>query len=417
MTYLKAPFTLLVFLFFITFTLHGQATWEPLADHPTAGLGRMFSFEIDGLVYVGGGRNTQGENVANLWTYDLSTNTWTAKENFPGIPRRNAFSFTIGGMGYVGSGYDGSGYLTDFWRYDPANDSWTQLEDFPGGGLGFATGLATESKAYVVFGGDAATSNFSKKLWEYDPSRLSWKALQDFPGPSRWQAGGWIIGQYIYAGGGGKNGTNYKDYYRFDLEARTWSEIEECPSFRLFGGFYFTIDGKGYYVEGSNSTDNSLFDYGIATHCYDPEANSWTRETSYAGYFRIHGFSAVVDNKAIVGLGRNYLFGGEFFNDIYLFTPDVVSSSYQPETTQLQLFPNPISAGKLNITGGFENSRNVELTIFDMRGRIQSKTSSPINPGNNNRIQLEIENLLPGAYQIQVKFGDGRTKVLPFIKQ
>src|SRR5436190_3778653 len=79
-------------------------------------------------------------------TDSFSQGVWTQKAAFPDGGRNYAFSFSIGGKGYVGTGTDTLAFITvkDFWEYDTTTNAWTQKADFGGGtrwkGVGFAIG-------------------------------------------------------------------------------------------------------------------------------------------------------------------------------------------------------------------------------------------------------------------------------------
>lgn len=76
--------------------------------------GRVSSFPINGNPYIlsGLGSEWQGE----LWMYNISSELWEPKEEFPGTSRRFSAVFSLNNMGYIGTGTNGTNF-NDFWRY------------------------------------------------------------------------------------------------------------------------------------------------------------------------------------------------------------------------------------------------------------------------------------------------------------
>jgi N-acetylneuraminic acid mutarotase len=396
----------------------GQSTWEQLANHPSPGIERTFSFEIDGIVYVGSGRSTLGETSSVIQSYNPATDTWTRKADFPGPSRRNAFAFQVGGIGYMGTGYDGSAHLGDFWKYDPANDSWTQLGDFPGGIRSHALAIAGDSTAYVLTGGREVDSVFKKDMWKFTPATESWTMLDDFPGGSRWRAFGWIIGQKLYVGGGARFPSQAsRDFYVYDLVSNTWNENARavCPTRKSNAGFFFTINGKGYYGEGSNGLDDNAEGFGKRLFVYDPMSDNWEEEVEFIGPERILGFSEVVDGKAIIGLGRNYVAETDY-KDIYSFTPGTTASISLAEDLDLKVFPNPVSSSKLSIQGEFIAHRDFNIFLYDMKGARQHLSTEKISDIGPDLMQINVGHLIPGVYQLEMTRSNQRV-TLRFIKQ
>ncbi|MEI6683034.1 MAG: IPT/TIG domain-containing protein [Bacteroidota bacterium] len=109
-----------------------------------------------------------------LWEYNMVTNSWQTKQQFPAPSRNNAIGFSINGMGYMGLGEDAS-YLQfrDLWQYDPAADAWLQKSSFPGNLTSYIPGVAwfvLNNKLYLYSPCDVS-------FWEYDPAADHWSAM------------------------------------------------------------------------------------------------------------------------------------------------------------------------------------------------------------------------------------------------
>ena len=384
----------------------GQSEWTEIANHPSIGIERSFSFVIDEILYVGCGRESNNSNSIEVWAYDIETDTWIQKTDFPGIARRNPFAFHAGDKGYMGSGFDGSGTLSDFWRYDPQSDSWTQLTNFPGGGRNFAVSISGDNKGYVMSGrlNDAVHYN---DLWEFDSQSETWTMLDNFPGPVRWLAYGWMIEDTIYIGAGCDLDTcAFDDLYAYDLTTGVWEEKEPCPSNRTTGGFSFSIQDKGYYVEGSRET---ISIYGNRTYVYDSSSNSWSEEVMFPGEMRGMGFCDVVGNKAILGTGRNYD-SNQFYNDVYTFLPETLSVEKYEESAALKIFPNPVSDLAYFNVSSSKGSKIKDIHIFNAHGqKIATHTDRDFSLG------VRMNSYVSGLYFCEIITEDNKTLLGKFI--
>ena len=379
-----------------------QSTWQEAATHPSFGIERTFSFEIDGIVYVGGGREASAFNSEEIWAYDITTGNWTPKSNFAGTPRRNAFAFAANGYGYVGAGHDLETALGDFWRYDPVNDTWTQLDDFPGGVRSHALGLSNGDKGYAAVGRTSDSDGYYNDLWEFDAITETWTEIATFEGGDRWRTYGWIIDQTLYIGGGHiSSQIGYQDLYAYDLTTGTWETKTPAPTEKTIGGFAFTMQGKGFYIEGTLQTSGFPENYGQRVFIYEPATDTWSEdEAAFMGEGRALGFSQVVDNQAVLGTGRNYV-SGAYYNDMYIFTPDFSTAIEEKEALQFAVFPNPNASSVLFVQGDFMNNSKVVYNIYDINGKLQFSKKA-----NANVKSLNIEGLTEGVYQLEIIAND-----------
>lgn len=132
--------------------------WTQRADFGGGLRTGAVGFSISGKGYVGTGAHT-----TDFWEYNPSSNSWTQKTNFPGTVRDNAAGFAINNKGYIGTGHDGIStppYKKDFWEYDPSLNTWTQKPDVPGMERKKAVGFAMGGKGYIGTGGISGSKDF-----------------------------------------------------------------------------------------------------------------------------------------------------------------------------------------------------------------------------------------------------------------
>lgn len=117
----------------------GQS-WTEFGTYPIESNAGMFHFIIDEKLYIGMGNEYSFSNYgcsSDIWEYDLNNNSWTQKNDFPGIGRRDGISFIHNGKGYFGFGNQVDPItgtiksLSDLWEYDLGNDTWVQIVNMP----------------------------------------------------------------------------------------------------------------------------------------------------------------------------------------------------------------------------------------------------------------------------------------------
>lgn len=89
-----------------------------------------FSFSNQGCIL--NGINSNGEVLGELQCFDPVANEWNSRSSFPGMPRLQSCSFSIGEKGYCGSGRNDTLVFKDWYVYDPLQDNWSGISDFPG---------------------------------------------------------------------------------------------------------------------------------------------------------------------------------------------------------------------------------------------------------------------------------------------
>ncbi len=115
-------------------------SWSTIGNYECSGNTGMFHFLLGDKLYIGMGNdagfNSFGDHN-DIWEYDVINNSWTQKNDFPGVGRRDGISFTYDGDGYFGFGigYDSTTgiqtFFSDLWKYNPTDDSWEKVADFP----------------------------------------------------------------------------------------------------------------------------------------------------------------------------------------------------------------------------------------------------------------------------------------------
>ena len=226
---------------------------------------------------------------------------WVQKNNFPGAARESAFSYSVGGKGYIGTGNNASAYFSDYWEYQPATDQWQQRADFPGRPRTLAACAGFGDRIYV---GTGATDSLekTKDFYSYNISTGAWTQHADFMGSARRDAGSFIVDGIVYLGTGTDGIAYYKDIWKYDPETDVWTQMADFPSRERIGVSAFSIGNRGYMGLGFSN----LGDYRIDFFEYRPNNNNWRRvEKDFPGIGR-----EAAASFGSAELGRGYVMCG-----------------------------------------------------------------------------------------------------------
>lgn len=151
-----------------------SSTWLDHGEFPCSANSGMYHFQLGNKLIVGmGGEQgfVSSDNSKEVWEYDLETEEWTRKNDFPGGARRDGISFIYDGEGYFGFGvgYDINNNIfnnfSDLWKYDQENDQWDLMEDFPVSSRQNLFAFVLGNSLY--FGGGRNQNLGSSKFFEY----------------------------------------------------------------------------------------------------------------------------------------------------------------------------------------------------------------------------------------------------------
>jgi Galactose oxidase, central domain len=258
------------------------------------------------------------------------------------------FTFVIGNKGYlsVTSATSGPDYI-DFFEYDFDANTWQQKADYPAvASAWWAPAVFTiGNKAYVVGGKDPSNNGkASNDTWEYDQPTDTWTQKADIPDPS-------VFGTGIFRGTG------------------------------------FSIDGKGYVVNGayyssvlslpgggaelSKYYTNKLFQY-------NPSTDTWSTKASFPGQARDQTSAFVISGKAYAGGG--YGVNGRL-HDFFKYNP--VTNSWLQIASVTSASANP---GYILKWGFSINSKGYACEIWDVissEGILYKYTPQYCNPGSS----------------------------------
>ncbi|MFN0071815.1 MAG: Kelch repeat-containing protein [Chloroflexota bacterium] len=187
----------------LTHVLNEDAgVWEPRADMPTRRSGGGAT-EIDGKIYVAGGRPPRGGDFA---MYDPDTDVWTTLPDVP-TARNHLAVNAVGGRVVVAGGRFGGGVGSEMTAiveiYDPATGSWSSGTPLlaPRAGMASVTGNGC---LYAVGGegNDADPRGIFEENEMFNPMTNTWQRLQPMPLPTHGLTGAAFLNGLVYIPGG-----------------------------------------------------------------------------------------------------------------------------------------------------------------------------------------------------------------------
>jgi hypothetical protein len=223
------------------------------------GKGASLCFDRDHTIYA-----TKGNGTAELWAYDILTDTWTAKAFVP-VPKalKGGTSLAyLGGKVYLLAGGQKKTDLNNFYGYDIATNVWTPLASLT---LGANTKVWKDGASLAELGGviyALKTNDKANLFYGYDILGNVWNPVDSMPvveslfGKSKKViakdgAAMTSSGSAIYAIKGG--GANV--FWMFN--GTIWSKLDTIPrldkkSVPKTGAALAYADGKAWLMKGNN---------------------------------------------------------------------------------------------------------------------------------------------------------------------
>lgn len=393
-----------IFLFFFI-SLNAFAQWclkNPLYNYGRTG---AVSFTINDVAFVGLGNRFDSVKLYDFWKYDPQTDLWEPKSTYPGAGSYSATSFSINSKGYICLGADsGNGCTSELWEYNPESDLWLRKTDFPGIARYGAGCFVLGDTAFIIGGSHNVSSDYLYDVWMYISSTDTWQQLSDFPGGKRNHGTGFSINGYGYYGTGYFDATIIKkDFWKYDKNNDTWTQIPDIPGPPLMSSLNFVINGIAYVGTGSD---------GIAQFKtfwpYNPATNSWQEPIVPPDNFipRRLATSFSINNTGYVTTGYTTI---GMLDDLWAFSPNIseVNENEKEKSPHFSIYPNPADDHfriKCN-----DPKIGCTIIMFDSYGKIILNQFF-----NTDELLLDIENINPGIYFIQL-MGAERTERIKLI--
>lgn len=237
---------------------------------PMTGIGRQyatsFSFQTKGCVLTGVGPNDS--LIKEMQCYNALNEQWEIKPDFPGEPRLQASSFTIGNLGFCGGGRSLTETFDDWYMYDESKDQWTRIRDFP---IPLYECVAFQTLGFGFVGlGKDLSGNFNDRVFKYLPLTDEWVEIASFPGTARIYSIGFELNNAGFICTGlDENDEFINEFWQYDPKADVWKKLTD-PDYSLRRGVSgFTVDHCIHMISGLDSSFNRLDEHW--SYCTNPE--------------------------------------------------------------------------------------------------------------------------------------------------
>lgn len=344
--------------------------WVPRASYPGTGTMGAFTFVLGGKGYVAGGYNGSSATSA-LWCYDPATNTWSQRASLPSA-RRHGTSWTLNGKGYVVCGFNGSNQRTNtVLEYDPVADSWTTRTPLPADARYGSHGFAIGQHGYVGGGNiGSASGPFLSDMWRYNSANDTWTSITGVPGSARYGATAWAINGKGYVQGGCLTSLSFTtQLWEFDPQDMTWTSRTPRPGDGLSYTMVMTFPYSAVVACGKDDADINNYE----AFDYNPAANVWAAIPDYPGESGWSGASFGIGDRTFGGLGARIIPQWAYFNDFWelVKTDDVGMEDPSGRVGRLTAFPSICSEGQVRLfhESGFVRGRS-EVELVDASGRV-----------------------------------------------
>jgi N-acetylneuraminic acid mutarotase len=306
------------------FTVVAGGNWISIAGYPGSFMKLVTSFRVGNKLYMGLGQAYNG-NLPEFWQYDVLSNVWTQKANFPTTPvPGHGVGFAIGGKGYVIM-QDNNLVYPEVWEYDTASDKWADKGSAP---HGIQTGVpAFTIDNYGYFGPSGDVSSGASRFWQYNPVANTWTRKADFPSANSTFPAFFVIGHYGYVGTGItwlNTATGTKEFYRYDPSNDTWTRKADFAGVGRSSAVGFSIGIYGYMGTGVNASGSNMQDFWQ----YNPATDTWIQVKDFSGGIRGSAIAFSGDKLGFVGYGQGPLHdagpGGGYidtYNDLWQYQP------------------------------------------------------------------------------------------------
>ena len=201
---------------------------EETTNSPRGRFGHT-AHNINGKMTVFFGKQINGQLLSDIWEYDPNNKIWRQRNSNGTSPtaRHGHASAYLPNENkvYVFGGETNQGRTNDLYSYDLSNDTWSQEESMEGNTFFEHRAFAKNDMMYV-FGGVNQQNEANSNIYSYS-SDAGWEMVMpngDPPGP-RWNYTMMAYDTEIHVVGGFSPSGIYDDHWVYDCADNTWSEF------------------------------------------------------------------------------------------------------------------------------------------------------------------------------------------------
>jgi N-acetylneuraminic acid mutarotase len=193
-----------------------------------------------------------------------------------------------------------------------AQYGWTQKASLtPFGGRESATGFSIGHYGFIGTG--ITTSGFVNDFWRWNQDSNTWTQIASYAGAGRYGVTGFTIGGNGYCCFGYTGSTLATDLWEYDTATNTWTQKANFPGAARYGAFAFVLGTKAYIGTGEPNGSPCYQDVWI----YDALADTWTQVADFGGGVRTGACAFSLNGHGYAGCGAND--EGTTYSDMYQY--------------------------------------------------------------------------------------------------
>lgn len=382
----------------------GAQSWLQLPSFPGLSRDDGVAVTLGNKAYCGSGLTSGWTYGADFYSFDLSSQSWTAIAPMPaGTERQYACAFA-GGNGFFVFGGDGiGGTLNSLYEYHVLNNTWTQKASKPGGGI-FGASCFVFRDSVIIAGGRFSGNVVSNEVWLYRISSNSWQNLNNMPGQfgGRWRAAYTVVSGKGYMLFGLDGNMAWRtELLEYDPRFDSWGKIMDVQQFPSLA--YASMQSIGSSILLFGGVD-SLNQYADTMRYFELSSQKWFKGPVFPSTPRRGGMSWVYQNRYYYtcGLDENEQRRDE------TWTLDIITGlSEEWKNTAVSLAPNPFSDEIRLFTSG-----SYTIRVTDLMGTLMIEKD--VMSGEN--VSLDTKHWKPGFYHIQVQNRQGERFMKKLLK-
>ncbi len=337
---------------------------------------------VENRMVIFGGTTAGTASVLNdVWGFDLDTNSWINLTPAAGPPAPAARLFPasvydpFGHQMITWSGQTQGNFFNDVWSFDLSANTWSQF--MPTGGppnIRYGVGYAFDPVArdLVTFAGFTNAGRFDD-VWRFNDQAETWTDVSPGMGPGErclHAACYDPIDHRMIMFGGQNNSGPLGDLWALDLDTDTWTELtpSPSPSPRFFAALVYDAANHRATVfggQGNSGFFNEVWVYDLWTDEWTQLPSTGTPPTPRFGSAGIYDGA----NDRMIVFGGN---DGVVKNEVWAIEglSNTVTGASPVATTQLTLHPNHPNPFNPTTTIRFELAARgrASLRIYDVRG-------------------------------------------------
>ena len=228
------------------------------AQQPRGGFGARF-------MYVMGGEDEVGTDLATVEVYDACSNTWANSVPMP-TPRSHAGAAVVDGKIYFVGGWD----TNEVVALDTQSGSWAEVAQMSEEVRYAPAVVVVGGTLYAIGGKDESAALASVEA--FDSKTGGWAEVAPMP-TARSFSGGVVLAGKIYVAGGENDeleGNILDTMEVYDPQTNIWAWAP--PMSRPRSGHGMAVLGGKIYVAGGINSENGHL---AAVEVFDPQANTW----------------------------------------------------------------------------------------------------------------------------------------------